>query len=838
VTATHHDRGGDCGCGCCAGVTPATPLPADNRYGLPQVRYRAGTYPEFRASLHAGLTSADRPALAGLSTRDPQDFTIALLDGVACVADVLTFYTERLAQESYLRTARERVSLAELGKLVGYRLRPGVAAATHLAFHVEPPPQAAVAAAISPFQKMRMPDTVTIGAGVAVRSVPGQDEAPQVFETAEKIEARPEWNLMRPLRTRQAVLGAGRTSMYVEGVATQVRPGDLLLFHGGSGWEVRPVGSVTAQHEQQRTLLTWQSKLTKAAPLTPYVFRRRLAVFGHNAPMWGAMSDDFRADYAATVNPPTEFGENVILLAFSTPEWPNYTISPVNKAVDADGSHPDITAGGFVLLRRPGKQALFTVASTDELSRSEFAVSGKVTRVQLSGSQADYGSFADSVRITTVYAVPEPLTLVDEPDDSPLSGDTVVVPGDLSALPPGRTLLVAHGGGTVETMTLAKAELDGAGTALVFTTDLPPGQYDRDSVEIYGNVARGTHGETVHQILGDGQAAQPFQRFPLKHAPLTYVPSSDPAGAASTLEVRANDVTWHEIPTLYQAGPGDRVFTTRSGPTGEVVVGTGDGRRGVRVPTGQHNIRATYRKGIGAAGNLPAGALTQLGAPPLGVTGVTNPAPATGGADPDSAEHARTGIPLFTRTLGRAVSVIDYADFARTFAGIAKAHVAVLPVGNVRTIVVTVSGPDGAAVPPVQRASLVTSLRQYGDPLAPVTVVPHRTVGFTLEMTVRRHPDHDLGPVIAAVAAELTAGFGFAARQFTQPVRRSEVIAAAHRASGVTAVDLNLLHHSTAAPSDEPRLLAGGPEVSGSTVSGAELLLLGGDPLTWLKEMP
>ena len=833
MTTTH--SGSDCGCGCCAGLTPATPLPLDNRYGLPRVDYRPGTYPQFRASLHAGLTSAERPGLAALSTRDPRDFTIALLDGVACVADVLTFYTERLAQESYLRTARERMSLAELGKLVGYQLRPGVAAATHLAFHVEPPPQAAVAAATSPFQQMRMPDAVTIAAGVPVRSVPGQDEQPQVFEAAETIEARPQWNLMRPLQTKPTVVGAGRTHLYVEGVTSQVRPGDLLLFHGGAGWQVRPVASVTTQNEQQRTLLTWQPALTKAAPLTPYVFRKRIAVFGHNAPMWGSMSDDFRANYTAAVSPPSGFTETVILLSFGVGDWPNYTVSPVNKAVDTDGSHPDIAAGGFVLLRRPGVDALFTVSSTEELSRSEFAVSGKVTRVHLSGT--GYGSFADLVRATTVYALAEQLTPAAEPDTSPVSGDTVVVPGDVSAMEPGRTVLVAHGGG-VETMTLKKAEPGGANTTLVFTTDLPPGQYERDRVEIYGNVVRATHGETVHQILGDGQAAQPHQRFKLTHAPLTYVPSADPSGAASTLEVRVNDVTWHETATLHQAGAGERVFTTRVAASGEVVVGTGDGRRGSRVPTGQHNVRATYRKGTGAAGNLPAGALTQLGAPPLGVTGVTNPAPATGGADPDSAEHARTGIPLFTRTLGRAVSVTDYADFARTFAGIAKAHVAVLPVGNVRTIVVTVCGPDGAAVPPEQRASLVTSLRQYGDPLAAVTVVPHRPVGFTLQMGVRRHPDRDLGQVLAAVAGELSAAFGFTARELTQPVRRSEVIAAAHRAPGVIAVDLDLLYYATAPPARKLRLLAGGPQVSGSTVYGAELLLLQADPLTWLKEMP
>ena len=43
---------------------------------------------------------------------------------------MLTFYQERIANESYLRTATERVSLQEMGKLIGYRLRPGVAAET------------------------------------------------------------------------------------------------------------------------------------------------------------------------------------------------------------------------------------------------------------------------------------------------------------------------------------------------------------------------------------------------------------------------------------------------------------------------------------------------------------------------------------------------------------------------------------------------------------------------------------------------------------------------------------------------------------------------------------
>ena len=52
---------------------------------------------------------------ARLRTRDDDDFTIALLDAWATVADVLTFYQERIANESYLRTATERRFAARAG---------------------------------------------------------------------------------------------------------------------------------------------------------------------------------------------------------------------------------------------------------------------------------------------------------------------------------------------------------------------------------------------------------------------------------------------------------------------------------------------------------------------------------------------------------------------------------------------------------------------------------------------------------------------------------------------------------------------------------------------------
>ncbi|HET8682125.1 MAG TPA: baseplate J/gp47 family protein, partial [Micromonosporaceae bacterium] len=685
-----------CGCGCCAGVTAATPQAVQQRAGLPALAYRVGTHPQFLASLTAALTSTGRPALAGLDTRDPRDLTMALLDATATLCDVLTFYTERLAQESYLRTAVDRTSLQELGRLVAYRMRPGVAAATQLAFFVEPPP-AAPAATGSPTEAFPAAPYLAAGgvelpAGLAVRSVPGPGEQPQAFETGQALLARPEWNALRPRRTRTTALGTGTGvgagAAYLAGTGHNLRRGDMLLFTAvppadpTDPFDVadpRPVTGVTVQPEEGRTLVEWfphVSDLELPADPQVYAMRKRLSVFGYNAPPFDLLKDS----------------------TSTATDWA-WKLSAVDGAVDVDGSHPDIGYGSWLVLTASPYQQHFLVTAVTELSRADYGISGKVTRVSVNGDLSD---FAGKVRETVVHAASEKLPLAEEPDPSAVDGDEIVVDASVADLPPGRTLLVAGQDASfeprVETVTLAEARAEAGGTRLTLTAELAEA-YRRETVVVYGNVVAATHGETVHQVLGSGDGSRAHQAFELRHAPVTYVPSDDPSGATSTLSVRVNDVEWHEVPSLYPAGPDERSFVTRDTERGTVVAGFGDGVRGARLPTGQQNVRATYRRGLGVAGNVAAGAVSQVMDPPLGLTKVTNPAPATGGADPQAPDDAREAIPLPVRTLDRAVSLLDYADYARAFTGVAKASATVLTLPGGRTIVVTVAAAGGAPVP-------------------------------------------------------------------------------------------------------------------------------------------
>jgi hypothetical protein len=203
-------------CGCCAGIAAETPQLITNRPALSSIAYRAGTYSSFNASLLAALSDPDSPVLALLRTRDPSDFSIALLDAWAVVLDILTFYQERLANEAFLRTAVDQRSVFELARLVGYVPSPGVAASAVLAFTLS--------------SATGSPDNVLIPQGTRVQSVPGPGQTPQVFETSSDLTAIIAANSIPAGTTIPWQLFGSDVSTWIQGTANNINAGDTLLF--------------------------------------------------------------------------------------------------------------------------------------------------------------------------------------------------------------------------------------------------------------------------------------------------------------------------------------------------------------------------------------------------------------------------------------------------------------------------------------------------------------------------------------------------------------------------------------------------------------------------------
>jgi predicted phage baseplate assembly protein len=368
----------------------------------------------------------------------------------------------------------------------------------------------------------------------------------------------------------------------------------------------------------------------------------------------------------------------------------------------------------------------------------------------------------------------------------------------------------------------------------VFTTALAH-SYRLDSVTIYGNVALATHGETVGEVSGAGDASKPYQRFTLRQPPLTFVRSADTAsGAASTLTVRVNDLLWREVPSFYGRRSTERIFVTVRDDEGRTTVQFGDGVHGARLPTGQENVRATYRKGVGAAGNVNAGQLTNVLTKPLGLKSATNPRPAAGGDDPEPRDGARENAPLTVLTLDRVVSLRDYEDFARAYAGIAKSLATWSWDGERRGVFITVAGPHGAPVADDIVTLLVGAIRQSGDPFVPLRVGSFRHARFSVAFKTKIDAAYEKAKVNASVVDALRTRFGFAARSFGQSVSLSEVIAVMQGVAGVTAVDVDSLVRkdgigASGLVNPLPAALPQTNSLMGSLA--AELLTLSDDPI-------
>ncbi len=219
-------------CGCCE-KTEIQELKHYNPPGQSVISYRIGTHAFFMGRMLARLSSQSIPdnkdlrPLTSLTSRESDDPSIALLDAWATAADVLTFYQERIASEGYLRTATERRSVLELARGIGYELNPGVAASTFLAFTVDDTPGSQ--------------GVTKTPKGAKVQNIPAQGKLPQTFETVEDIEARAEWNALKPRLTQpqnlvietENVVYENDTKvkqLYFAGTDTKLKEGDLLLI--------------------------------------------------------------------------------------------------------------------------------------------------------------------------------------------------------------------------------------------------------------------------------------------------------------------------------------------------------------------------------------------------------------------------------------------------------------------------------------------------------------------------------------------------------------------------------------------------------------------------------
>lgn len=566
---------------------------------------------------------------------------------------------------------------------------------------------------------------------------------------------------------------------------------------------------------QTYTVVEPKVKLPPAAP-GAFALRSRLGFFGHNAP---------------ALVPQAGNGGMVAQDLSSTPIWrTGGTDAFLERTVSG------ITNDSWLVLELARQYTPFRITTTNEASLAEFGLSGKSTGVVLDAGVTKDNKFR--VRTTTAHVQSERLALAQLPIEAEIGKGT----GEEAQLTLDRLVLNLQLGQALaltgeradltgviasEIVVLADIQHSGGFTTLFFD---PPGlkfRYVRNTVGLNANVALATHGETVIEVLGSGKGSLPHQTFTLKRSPLTYTSSASATGAESSLDVRVNGLLWEESPELFDQEPTSERYIVRIADSGAVSVVFGDGDRGARLPTGVENVVATYRSGIGAAGMVGADRVTLMTTRPLGIRAVTNPLPASGGADPEQADDARANAPLTVLAMGRIVSLRDAADFARAFAGIGKTKAVSLWRGSAQWVHLTVAASVAAPVDagattilpdfrvdlgsPLGR-NLSDAIDAYKEPSMHLRLDSYQPLYFDVAAKVAIDPRFEWTVVEAALRAALLKAFSFQARGFGQSVSVAEVVRVVHSVAGIVFVDVDVLRRFDQTAPDLP--------VNGSLTAG------------------
>jgi len=182
---------------------PQVPIPES-----PAIDYLAKDYASFKRALLDLIPSR----VPEWTDRSEADLGIVLIELMAYTADQLSDYQDRVANEAYLRTARQRRSVQLHSALIGYQMHNGAAARTFLYFNVT--------------------RDGLISQGAQVQTIAMAGELPVIFETDADQFVFVKHNAMSIYNWDNAscCLERGATSATLLGEFGDLRAGDAILI--------------------------------------------------------------------------------------------------------------------------------------------------------------------------------------------------------------------------------------------------------------------------------------------------------------------------------------------------------------------------------------------------------------------------------------------------------------------------------------------------------------------------------------------------------------------------------------------------------------------------------
>jgi hypothetical protein len=712
------------------------PRAISNPPGRHSISYRVGDFTTFR---HALLLS--RPGEIELVNWRPsatQDLAVQMVEWWAYLADILTFYNERIATQDYLRTADLPESVNRLIRVLGYRPRPGIGATGTLA------------------ALLSRPVMLTLPRGFQVQSKPGPGQQPQIFELDADTTIHPPDAVPADPAPDPALLqtdaSTGLSSVLLAGTITSMKQGDalLLLETGWNGadahWSLVSVHAVrpeTDPHGKTNTRVVFDA--TPNLPAGARADGYRLLRSNRSARAW-----------------PYQIGSG-----FSA-------IDVTNSEVNLDSITREIKVGDPILFDiGPGASFLPQVVSVTSYTESVwYANPDPPARdptkppanppnppIPITHSVVDFtpqltGDWESHKQQALVrFGWQDVGPLITTPATTLSATATTLVATPPAMFPSGSNVpvMLEDATGIGES---AFGSVVGS-PSMMHVSGLPdPPVSLTPPLNVLYSLMQVSRGKTVTgEILGSGDATQAGQEFVLKNAPLTYLLSTASTSGQnykSTLQVRVDGAAWQEVPSFYGQPPDAHVFVTREDEHNQTHIIFGDGINGARLTTGINNVVASYRFGSGAT-SPPAGSLTVILHPQPNLKTIRNPVAVGGGADPDPPDQIRRYAPQSVLTFGRAISGDDYETIAAQAPGVARARSYWMwDAEQQRALVTLYVGDDASAM-----HAATTALALADDPNRPVIVKLATPVPVHLSLTLLIAPQYDTSAVVAGVTAAL-----------------------------------------------------------------------------------
>jgi hypothetical protein len=792
-------------CGCGAFVFPQAIFNPPN---LAAIDYRVGDYVAFRNQLLRPLPG-ETELLAWQPSADG-DLAVQMMEWWAYIADILTFYNERIANEAYLRTAQLPESVNHLVQLLGYRPRPALGA------------RGMLAALLS--SGTRLP--LQVPAGLQIQSKPGPGQAPQVFE-ADKTTAAgmPDVVVADVAPSHLPLLGGDGATLWLAGKVTGIKPADRLLLINAQAlnsqsiadfaWirvkRVVPMSDPLGNAVTQLTFSTISGAIATAAPAADYVLLRS----AQSSPLWTfstttAVISSGHVDLAGIARGIEAGG--LLLIDVAKPAASSGRAIDVVLESPTDVTSPAITVSqpdvrpvqGLQLIMTP--QAVIVTSYQEKVWYANGDGASKPTDkttpaiaiphaiIHFAAALTDVLPTATHVTVRWAWSPVGQLAPVLAATDYVYSsgGSALVVdPASKAEFPPtSGTVFMEDPAGSAAQTTLTVVAGPPA-SATPGTLNPAPAAGFASPIDIFFNLFPVSRGKKVPgETLGSGNPMVAGQDFVLSKSPVTYF--NDPASISgdnfsSTVEISVNGVRWKEVRSFYGQPPDAQIYLLREDDQAKTHAVFGDGVNGARLPTGVGNIVASYR--FGAGGTAPAAeTLTSVLTPTPGLKGVRNPLAPTGGAEADSPARLRTLAPKSVLTFNRAVSIDDYATIAMTGGGVtqAAASFAFDPLSQRPLVTLWVAGDDGAV------ASAAKALAGAGATMRNVRITRATAVVAWLSLTYLRDQRYDDAAVKAALQSALldpdSGLLGANVLGIGQAIYESQISAACLTVPGVTAI--------------------------------------------------